>query len=69
MLSKCMATDPIRDNIRVNCINPGLILTSAWEEWAKDQTTGTEVTWEAYLERVAQEKAPIPYFSRMSFCH
>ncbi|GAB4540006.1 MAG: hypothetical protein Kow0063_29370 [Anaerolineae bacterium] len=53
----------IRDNIRVNCINPGLILTSAWEEWARDQTAGTDVTWQAHLEEVAREKASIGRFA------
>lgn len=63
MLSKCLATNLIEDNIRVNCINPGLILTSAWEEWAEEQVAGTQVTWEAHLERVAREKAPIGRFA------
>ena len=30
MLSKCLANELIKDNIRVNCINPGLIMTPAW---------------------------------------
>jgi len=59
MLSKCLATNLIDDNIRVNCINPGLILTSAWEEWAREQLAGTQVTWETFLDGVAREKAPI----------
>jgi NAD(P)-dependent dehydrogenase (short-subunit alcohol dehydrogenase family) len=63
MLSKCMGDDLIRDNIRVNCINPGLILTSAWEEWAVDQTAGTDTTWQAHLDGVAREKAPIGRFA------
>jgi len=63
MLSKCMGDDLIRDNIRVNCINPGLILTSAWEEWAVDQTAGTDTTWQAHLDGVARDKAPIGRFA------
>jgi NAD(P)-dependent dehydrogenase (short-subunit alcohol dehydrogenase family) len=63
MLSKCLGDNLIGDNIRVNCINPGLILTSAWEEWAVDQTAGTDATWQTYLEGVAREKAPIGRFA------
>ena len=29
MFSKCLANELIKDNIRVNCINPGLIITPA----------------------------------------
>ena len=30
MFSKCLANELIAENIRVNCINPGLILTQTW---------------------------------------
>jgi len=63
MLSKCLGDNLIGDNIRVNCINPGLILTSAWEEWAMDQSAGTDTTWQAHLEGVARENAPIGRFA------
>ncbi len=35
MFSKCLATEVVGDNIRVNCINPGLILTPDWKKTAR----------------------------------
>jgi NAD(P)-dependent dehydrogenase (short-subunit alcohol dehydrogenase family) len=63
MLSKCMANEFMKDNIRVNCINPGLVLTPDWISTAKKLTTGTESTWEAYLEKIAKDSAPIGRFA------
>ncbi|HZS07382.1 MAG TPA: SDR family oxidoreductase [Blastocatellia bacterium] len=63
MLSKCLADELIRDNIRVNCINPGLILTAAWEEAARQAVAGTGADWREYLDRIAREKAPIGRFA------
>ena len=37
MLSKTLATEVVKDNIRVNCINPGLILTPLWIKIAKER--------------------------------
>ncbi|MCL4300843.1 MAG: SDR family oxidoreductase [Anaerolineae bacterium] len=63
MLSKCLADELIPDNIRVNCINPGLIMTAGWTEAAKNITAETGADWQAYLEQVAREKAPIGRFA------
>ena len=63
MLSKCMANEFIKENIRVNCINPGLVLTPDWISTAKKLTTGTESTWEDYLEKIAKDSAPIGRFA------
>lgn len=63
MLSKCLSNELIADNIRVNCINPGLIMTAGWTEAAKNITAETGADWRAYLEQVAQEKAPIGRFA------
>jgi NAD(P)-dependent dehydrogenase (short-subunit alcohol dehydrogenase family) len=63
MFSKCLANEVIKENIRVNCINPGLILTWAWEEAARKETEGTEDTWEEYLDQVAKKHAPIGRFA------
>lgn len=59
MLSKTMATEFIPTNIRVNCINPGLIRTPDWVKTAK-QLSGDG--WEAYLQSVADEHAAIKRF-------
>jgi NAD(P)-dependent dehydrogenase (short-subunit alcohol dehydrogenase family) len=63
MLSKCLADELIRDNIRVNCVNPGLIQTVAWEDWAKQATADRPGNWQAYLDQVAKEKTPIGRFA------
>ncbi len=58
MLSKCMANEFIKDKIRVNCINPGLVLTPDWISTAKKLTAETGATWESYLEKIATEFDP-----------
>ncbi len=63
MLSKCMANEFIKENIRVNCINPGLVLTPDWISTAKKLTEGSESTWEMYLDQIARDSAPIQRFA------
>jgi len=63
MFSKCLSNELIKDNIRVNCVNPGLILTPDWRKTARQLTEGTDTTWEEHLERIAQENAPIGRFA------
>jgi NAD(P)-dependent dehydrogenase (short-subunit alcohol dehydrogenase family) len=63
MLSKCMANEFVKDNIRVNCINPGLVLTPDWVNTAKKLTEGSDSTWEAYLDQLAKKSTPIGRFA------
>lgn len=63
MFSKCLANELIGDNIRVNCINPGLILTPDWRKTATQLTAGTEQTPDEYLDKIAQDNAPIGRFA------
>jgi len=63
MFSKCLSEELIKHNIRVNCINPGLILTPDWKKTARQLTAGTAVTWEQYLDRIARDNAPIGRFA------
>ena len=63
MFSKCLSDEVIKYNIRVNCINPGLILTPDWKKTAAQMTAGTEVTAEQYLEQIAKDNAPIGRFA------
>ena len=62
MLSKNMATEFIPMGIRVNTVNPGLILTPDWVKTAKQLSAGTGGDWQGYLQSVADEHAPIKRF-------
>ncbi len=63
MLSKCLATELVGDNIRVNCVNPGLVLTPDWIKTAKQLTAETGGDWQGYLDGVAREHATIKRFA------
>ena len=63
MFSKCLSNEVIGDNIRVNCINPGLILTPDWLKTATQLTAGTDSTTQAYLDEIAMKNAPIGRFA------
>lgn len=62
MFSKSLATEVVKDNIRVNCVNPGLILTPDWIKTAKQLTADSGGNWEGYLQGVADEHAAIKRF-------
>jgi NAD(P)-dependent dehydrogenase (short-subunit alcohol dehydrogenase family) len=66
MLGKCMANEFIGMGIRVNTLNPGLVLTPDWIKTAKLLTQGTTTTWEQYLEKIARDNAPIGRFASPS---
>ena len=63
MFSKTLANEVVKDNIRVNAINPGLVLTPDWVKTAKQLTEGKGGDYEAYLQSVADEHAPIRRFA------
>jgi NAD(P)-dependent dehydrogenase (short-subunit alcohol dehydrogenase family) len=63
MFSKCLANEMIPHNIRVNTVNPGLIMTRDWEKTARLLTEGKELTWEQYLDKIAKDNAPIGRFA------
>jgi NAD(P)-dependent dehydrogenase (short-subunit alcohol dehydrogenase family) len=44
MFSKVLSDEVVGDNIRVNCINPGLVLTPDWRKTATQLTAGTGST-------------------------
>src|SRR5580704_164574 len=56
MFSKTLANEVVKDNIRVNTINPDLIKT------AKQLTADKGGDWQGYLDSVAREHAPIDRF-------
>ncbi len=61
MFSKTLANEVVGDNIRVNTVNPGLVLTPDWIKTAK-QIAG-EVGWEAHLQGVADEAGGMKRFA------
>jgi 3-oxoacyl-[acyl-carrier protein] reductase len=61
MFSKTLANEVVGDNIRVNTINPGLILTGDWIKTAK-QIAG-EDGWQAHLQGVADEAGGMKRFA------
>jgi 3-oxoacyl-[acyl-carrier protein] reductase len=63
MFSKCLSNEVIKDNIRVNCVNPGLVLTPDWQKTARELTANTGATWQSYLDDIAKKNAPIGRFA------
>jgi 3-oxoacyl-[acyl-carrier protein] reductase len=63
MFSKSLANEVIKDNIRVNTINPGLVLTPDWVKTAKQLTADKGGDYQAYLASIARENAPIDRFA------
>jgi NAD(P)-dependent dehydrogenase (short-subunit alcohol dehydrogenase family) len=63
MFSKCLANELIPFNIRVNTVNPGLVMTPDWQKTAKLLTEGKDITWEEYLDQIARDNAPIARFA------
>ncbi|GLQ55659.1 SDR family NAD(P)-dependent oxidoreductase [Devosia nitrariae] len=61
MFSKTLANEVVGDNIRVNCVNPGLVLTPDWIKTAK-QLHG-EDGYQAYLQSVADEAGGMKRFA------
>jgi NAD(P)-dependent dehydrogenase (short-subunit alcohol dehydrogenase family) len=63
MMTKCLAEELIAFNIRVNAINPGLILTEGWIKHAEKVAQGTDQTADDVLMQIAKENAPIGRFA------
>ncbi len=63
MASKNMANEFIKDNIRVNAINPGFVLTPDWIKTAKQLTADSGGDWKGYIDNLAKENAPIARFA------
>lgn len=63
MFDKCLANELVGDNIRVNTISPGLVLTPDWWKTAGILCEKEGITAKEYLDNVAHEFAPIDRFA------
>ncbi len=63
MFSKCLANELIPLGIRVNIVNPGLILTPDWKKTAGLLTKGTGQSVDQYLDKIAKDNTPIGRFA------
>lgn len=63
MFTKCLANEVIPDNIRVNTVNPGLVLTPDWRNTATILGEKEGITADQYLDRIAVENTPIKRFA------
>ena len=63
MFSKCLANECIPMGIRVNTINPGLILTPDWWSTAEINAKSTGQTASEYLDDIAKQYTPIGRFA------
>lgn len=63
MLGKCMANEFVGDNIRVNSISPGLVLTPDWVKTATALGAKQGQSANEYLDKVAQESTPTKRFA------
>lgn len=63
MMGKCLANEVVSDNIRVNTVSPGLVLTPDWWKTAGILSEKEGTTPQAYLDGIAHENAPIDRFA------
>ncbi len=63
MFAKCLANEMIASGVRVNTVNPGLILTEGWTGAADRLGAREGLSGEAYLDRLARELTPIGRFA------
>ena len=62
MFSKCLSSELIPKDIRVNTINPGLVLTPDWYNTATSLGEKEGITADQYLDRLAKKLTPIGRF-------
>jgi len=63
MYTKCLANELVKDNIRVNGISPGLVLTPDWYHTATKLSEKEGITVQQYFDRIAETMTPTGRFS------
>ena len=63
MYTKCLAEELIPDNIRVNTIAPGLVLTPDWHKTAGILSKEKGITPQQFFDEIAEDMAPINRFA------
>jgi len=63
MFSKCLSEELVKDNIRVNTVSPGLVLTKDWWKTAGILSEKEGIDPKEYLDSIAKENAPIGRFA------
>jgi 3-oxoacyl-[acyl-carrier protein] reductase len=63
MFTKCLANELVHDNIHVNSVCPGLIITPDWRKTATIFSKEMGITPDEYLAKVAKDLAPISRFA------
>jgi len=63
MFTKCLANELVQDNIHVNSVCPGLIITPDWRKTASILSKDLGITPDEYLDRIAKDLAPISRFA------
>ncbi len=63
MFGKCLSKELVGDNIRVNTISPGLVLTPDWWKTAGKLSEKQGIGAKEYLDAIAREYAPIGRFA------
>jgi NAD(P)-dependent dehydrogenase (short-subunit alcohol dehydrogenase family) len=64
MYTKCLAEELIGENIRVNTIAPGLVLTPDWHKTAGILSKEQGITPDQFFARIAEDMAPINRFAQ-----
>ena len=63
MYTKCLAEELIDDNIRVNSIAPGLVMTPDWVKTGTILSKQQNISLDEYFENIAKSIAPIKRFA------
>jgi NAD(P)-dependent dehydrogenase (short-subunit alcohol dehydrogenase family) len=64
MYTKCLAEELIKENIRVNSIAPGLVMTPDWHKTATILSEEQGITKDEYFSNIAEDMAPIKRFAQ-----